>query len=922
MGSSTAKETAFESGPEARPSSGQTQKFREQIGNISRQSSIFFAGTIFTAAAGYLFKVYLARVLGAEALGIFALGMTIVGLVGVFNALGLPQSAVRFVAMYSATRRWKQLAGFLLRGSAILVVLNLVLATLVLVAGPYIAVHFYHTPALVPYLPLFALIMLLGALTTFLGQVLAGYKDVVRRTVVTSFVASPLTIALSVLLIVLGTGLWGYIFAQAASAAVVLVLLAVLVWKLTPGAARVGLVDLPRLEPEVISFSAVVFGVGLLEFLVGQTDKVLIGFFLDPRAVGVYAVAAALVTFIPILLQSVNQIFSPAIADLYARGEQELLGRMFQTLTKWILGLTLPLATVVIIFARPLMGIFGHDFEFAWPILVVGTLGQLVNCGVGSVGYLLLMSGNQRRLMRVQAVSAALMVLLNLILIPRWGIVGAAVAAALTNAISNGLNLREVRNALGLSPYNRSYVRLVPPWMATFVVVFLLRAGMGGVRPPWVAIAVTLPVAYLVFLGMAWVSGINADDRLIAGAAWARLQGMLQRTATIGKSASVAPAPVPELRLASKPKVESTASDAASSPILIVGPSRSGTTLLSRMLDAHSALAILPETWCYVVLDRLGCFEEFRNRWQYILFLNRVWRSLCEYNDPAAGVWAQEAAKQPDYVGPTRPILESFGRAYAASRGAERWGEKTPGHLLWLPELRRLFPQAKVLLCLRDPRDVIVSYDERWGGGRHDTEYLMRAAAQVRYYLRHLLDQQAFPPDQILWVRYEQLTAQPAMVLQEICRFIGVDFEPGMLEFYRKFDDVENTMPDGQHHKLLSKPATTERIGRYRDVFSASQLALLEKFFAEEMAPLGYTVQNTESLQITAEERRAFDGGLRLYEQMRSGVIRGRLQRRARLSLNVYRWLGHRLASVSGKRLAVTSGEWQVRAEVQAGKAG
>jgi O-antigen/teichoic acid export membrane protein len=268
---------------------------------------------------------------------------------------------------------------------------------------------------------------------------------------------------------------------------------------------------------------------GLLEFLITQADKVLIGFFLDPRSVGVYAIAATLVAFVPILLQSVNQIFSPAIADLHARGETVLLGRLFQTLTKWILGLTLPLAAVVIIFARPLMGIFGHDFQFGWPILVVGTLGQLVNCGVGSVGYLLLMSGNQQRLMRVQVVSAGLMVLLNLVLIPYWGIVGAAVAAALTNAISNGLNLREVRSALRLSPYNRSYLRLAPPLLATLAVGVLLRVGLSGISPPWVAIAASLPVAYLVFVGVAWVAGVDADDRLIARAAWARVQVLLPR---------------------------------------------------------------------------------------------------------------------------------------------------------------------------------------------------------------------------------------------------------------------------------------------------------------------------------------------------------------------------------------------------------
>ena len=83
---------------ELQPRPADAPGFRQQMGHISRHSAVFFAGTIFTAAAGYLFKIYLARVLGAEALGIYALGMTIVGLLGIFNALGLPYSAVRFVA--------------------------------------------------------------------------------------------------------------------------------------------------------------------------------------------------------------------------------------------------------------------------------------------------------------------------------------------------------------------------------------------------------------------------------------------------------------------------------------------------------------------------------------------------------------------------------------------------------------------------------------------------------------------------------------------------------------------------------------------------------------------------------------------------------------------------------------------------------
>ena len=506
-----------------------SQDFRRQMGHISRQSSVFFAGTIFTAATGYLFKIYLARVLGAEALGIYALGITIIGFLGIFNALGLPQAAVRFVAAYCATGKTELLRGFLGRGMFLLLLSNIVLGGVVLRVGPWIALHFYHTQALGAYLGWFALIMVVGALNTFLGQVLAGYKDVARRTIITNFIGSPAMMVLTLALAALGMGLRGYLVAQGFSAAMVLGLLAALVWRTTPGAAKSFAAKFPPLEKEVISFSVVILGTGILEFTMSQADKILIGFYLGAREVGIYAVATALVTFVPILLQSVNQIFSSSIADLYARGQQELLGRVFQTLTKWILGLTIPLAAVMILFPSPLMRIFGRDFAAGWPILVIGTVGQLVNCGVGSVGYLLLMSGNQRRLIRIEAVMAASMVLLNLLLIPRWGITGAAIAAAVTSVIANVWYLGEVRSRLGLWPYNRSYLRLALPLAGTLGVLFAVRMLFGATRAEWAMIGSALLLGYLAFIAIALAFGLDADDRLIAKAVWARVSGPFRR---------------------------------------------------------------------------------------------------------------------------------------------------------------------------------------------------------------------------------------------------------------------------------------------------------------------------------------------------------------------------------------------------------
>ncbi|HZQ25967.1 MAG TPA: flippase [Terriglobales bacterium] len=508
----------------------ETILFRRHVGQISRHSSVFFAATMFSTAAAYFFKIYLARVLGAEALGIYALGMTVIGFFGIFNALGLPQAAVRFVAAYQATGRVESLRKFLWMGSGLLLAVNVLLSFVLLWLGPYIGLHLYHVPSLSRYLPLFAAIMVLGCLTTFFGQALAGYKDVRRRSIITTFIGTPFMMIGSVLLIARGAGLWGYIFAQVVSAVVVCGLLLASVWKLTPRQGYGSVNGAAVMGAEVMSFSAAALGVGVLEFVLAQADKVLIGFWLNAREVGIYAVAAGMVGLVPIALQSVNQIFSPIIADLHARGDRALLQRLFQTLTKWIVALTLPLGAVVSINAATLMRIFGPEFETGWPILVIGVVGQLINCGVGSVGYLLLMSGNQLRLIKVQAAMAVLMIALNASLIPVWGITGAAVGAAVVTIVANLWNLREVRVALGISPYNRSYLRIVPACTAAVFAILAVKTTMSGLRVEW-KIGLSLMAGYSALWAGSWLAGLNGDDRIIADAAWLRLRAAIGHVA-------------------------------------------------------------------------------------------------------------------------------------------------------------------------------------------------------------------------------------------------------------------------------------------------------------------------------------------------------------------------------------------------------
>jgi len=499
----------------------ETLEFRRRVGNISRHSAVFLAGTLFNSAAGYFFKIYVAREIGAEALGLYALGMSIVGVMGIFNAAGLPTAAARFVAEYSSKRDYARLGAFLRGGLSLLGIGNLFLAGAVVLVGPWIAKAIYHTPALAAYSWSFAAIMLLGVLNSFLGQCMAGFREIARRTMISLVLGTSATIVVAVVLIACHFGLTGYLAAQIAAATLVLIFLARSVWKLTPPAARSAR-GWGRFESNVVAFSATSFGIGLVHFALGQADKIALGYFLDVRQVGIYAVAMAMVGVVPIALTSVNQVFSPTIAELHSDGNLDLLQRLYISLTKWVLMATMPLIMTVSLFSSALMTVFGHGFQDGAVVLTVGALSQLFNCGVGSVGFLLLMSGHQVVLMRIQALNAVAMVALNLLLVPRFGILGAVLSSSLAVAGTNLWGLAEVRRLLGLYPYDRSYGKLFVPSALTSVVLLLVRNLWGDVS--WRVAGAAFVAAYVVFFAIVWFRGLDGDDRVFARMIWGKLR--------------------------------------------------------------------------------------------------------------------------------------------------------------------------------------------------------------------------------------------------------------------------------------------------------------------------------------------------------------------------------------------------------------
>jgi O-antigen/teichoic acid export membrane protein len=139
------------------------------------------------------------------------------------------------------------------------------------------------------------------------------------------------------------------------------------------------------------------------------------------------------------------------------------------------------------------------------------------------------MSGHQNQIVRIQAVNAGLMILLSVVLVQRFGILGAAAASAIAVAVTNLWSLAAVYRRMKLFPYNCSYTKLLFPGGLTLVTLALLRSLSGHLS--WFTAVSGLAVAYVVFFGTFLTCGLEAEDRSLANAVWS---GIRQNSRKIG----------------------------------------------------------------------------------------------------------------------------------------------------------------------------------------------------------------------------------------------------------------------------------------------------------------------------------------------------------------------------------------------------
>lgn len=496
------------------PSGGSTPEiYKEELTRIAKGAGITFVGKILGGGIQYLYVIVAARVLGGETFGLYSLALTIISFAGIIGLLGLDNGVIRYVAFYQAAGDKGRVKGAIVKSMQYSFIPSVIIGILLFLTAEVIFAKIFDKPGLENVIKIMALSLPFWSLMIIALSATKGFL-IMRYSVYGRDLFWPLSNLILVLMFFfVGLRLHGVVVAYVISTFLTFILALLFLKKTFPDIKDTRIVPETR---KLLRVSVPLLLITCLNFLVMWTDTLMLGYFRSSEEVGIYNAALKTAILTSMILASFNAIFAPVISDLHSKREMQKLGSLFKTITKWIYTISFPIFLLMALLSKEIMTIFGPEFAAGWLSLIVLAFAQLVNAGVGSVGFMLVMTGWQDFVMYGTMGVCFLNILLNYLLVPAYGIVGAASASGISIILLNVFWLLGVYYFLKIHPYSMKFIRITILAISAFSALVVLRivfVHLVGMQK----VLASILIFVFVYSWLIYKWGIDDDDRIIVG---------------------------------------------------------------------------------------------------------------------------------------------------------------------------------------------------------------------------------------------------------------------------------------------------------------------------------------------------------------------------------------------------------------------
>ncbi|MBD8606658.1 polysaccharide biosynthesis C-terminal domain-containing protein [Aeromicrobium sp. CFBP 8757] len=434
---------------------------------IAWAGAVNLVGGAIGSVVGLVLAAVVGRQLGTDGAGTYFVVVAAFMIVSQVAELGADTGLVRFVAAARATGRPRDVPYLL-----VVAVRPVLVAGAVVVAATWVWTiatpdAFVDVPG--PLLVGAAASAVLASLTAVMLAVTRGLGDVLSYPLLQSVLLPVLRLLAVVAVVTVGGGVLAVLTAWIAPVAVVLVLATASALTLT--VRRCGsLRPDPRSHSDHVpsagdgrsglarrfwTFSATRGVAAAVEILLEWVDVILVGLLTSAEAAGVYAVVTRCARAGEVVQQAARVAVGPQVSAALARGDRHEAREVYGLVTAAMIWMSWPFFIVLAVFPDAVLAIFGRGFEAGATSLTVLAVAMGLATAAGTVQTILLMGGRSSWQLADKSAALAVNVALNLLLVPAWGIEGAAVAWAVTVLLDTALVVFQVQHLMGLRPVGR-----------------------------------------------------------------------------------------------------------------------------------------------------------------------------------------------------------------------------------------------------------------------------------------------------------------------------------------------------------------------------------------------------------------------------------------------------------------------------------
>jgi len=464
---------------------------------IARGAGIVFFGLILGKIIGFFYTMIVARI-GTEQFGLLNLGLSVVSLAATFSLLGFDSGILRYIPYYQGKNDKSRIKGTLISSLKICLLLSIFFSAVTFIFASNIAISFFHNEKFIPILRIFALTIPFSVVTILLLASFRAFRRVDYQVGLNEIAEKVIRLLTTFLLVYLGLGVMGATYSYLVSAFLVCILsIFILEKRVFPIFDRT-IKSAPHLR-ELANYSFPVMFAAIMVFLIVWTDTLMLGYFRTASEVGIYNAAHSTAALIFILPAGIISLFLPIVMGFYSRKKYNQIKKFHKTVSRWIFFFNFPVFLVMAIFPSQIIRIiFGKEYAAAALPLVILVAGYILYSLTYTSTNILSMAKKTKLILIITIILAGSNILLNFLLIPPYGVNGAAVATSVSYIFGSLFYLFFGRKLIGVWAMDSSFFRAFFAGVPAIIIMYLFIHFFVN------------PIPYSGFLGMLYFGALSS----------------------------------------------------------------------------------------------------------------------------------------------------------------------------------------------------------------------------------------------------------------------------------------------------------------------------------------------------------------------------------------------------------------------------